>query len=107
MGMLEAEADIKTATEKNVLRVLRQVNDPEAGVNIIDLQLIYGTDIPAGWVRIAMTMTTPACRMHFYLPRVVLRDELEDLDGVEVQLVAAAWSPAMTPEAGERQLGWR
>jgi metal-sulfur cluster biosynthetic enzyme len=69
MGMLEAEADIETATEKNVFRVLRQVNDPEAGVNIIDLELIYATDIPAGGVRIAMTMTTPACRMHFYLPR--------------------------------------
>lgn len=43
--MLEAEAGIETATEKNVLRVLRQVNAPEAGVNIVDLELIYGTDI--------------------------------------------------------------
>jgi hypothetical protein len=38
---------------------------------------------------------------------VVLLDAVEDLDDVDVQLVAAAWSPAMTPEAGERQLGWR
>jgi Iron-sulfur cluster assembly protein len=94
----------------NVLRVLRQVNDPEAGVNIADLELIYGTDISSrrGSHR---DDHDDACLPDAFLPteevRVVLLDELEDLDGVEVQLVGAAWSPAMTPEAGERQLRWR
>jgi metal-sulfur cluster biosynthetic enzyme len=109
--MREAEANIETATEKDVLRVLRQVNDPEVGVNIVDLGLIYSTDISGRRVRIAMTMTTPACPMHSYLTeevRAVLLDELEGLDAVEVQLVwEPPWSPAMISEAGKRQLGWR
>ncbi|MGH7985755.1 MAG: metal-sulfur cluster assembly factor [Candidatus Binataceae bacterium] len=97
-------------TEHDVLQALHQVNDPEVGVNIVDLGLIYSTDITAGRVRIAMTMTTPACPMHSYLSeevRAVILNELEEARAVEVAIVwDPPWSPQMISAAGKRQLGW-
>ncbi len=47
-------------SERDILRVLHGVSDPEVGVNIVDLGLIYSIRIDGDKVRIVMTMTTPA-----------------------------------------------
>ncbi len=44
-----------------ILDFLRQVIDPEAGCNIVDLGLAYRIDIARPQVVVAMTMTSPAC----------------------------------------------
>lgn len=99
------------ASEEDILRTLRTVNDPEVGVNIVDLGLIYGTEIRGDTVRIVMTMTTPACPMHSYLTEEVREAILiqeEDVEKVDVQLVwDPPWSPRMISERGKRQLGWQ
>jgi metal-sulfur cluster biosynthetic enzyme len=98
-------------SEKDILQALRGVNDPEVGVNIVDLGLIYSTEVQGDKVRIVMTMTTPACPMHSYLTdevreAILTRDE--EVERVDVQLVwDPPWSPRMISEEGRRQLGWR
>jgi metal-sulfur cluster biosynthetic enzyme len=98
-------------TEEGILQALRGVNDPEVGVNIVDLGLIYSTQIDGGRVRISMTMTTPACPMHSYLTQQVreaILDHDEEVESVEVELVwDPPWSSRMISEEGKRQLGWR
>jgi metal-sulfur cluster biosynthetic enzyme len=98
-------------TEEDILQVLRGINDPEVGVNIVDLGLIYSTQIEGGKVRISMTMTTPACPMHSYLTQQVreaILDHDEEVESVEVELVwDPPWSSRMISEEGKRQLGWR
>jgi metal-sulfur cluster biosynthetic enzyme len=97
--------------EEDVLQTLRGVNDPEVGVNIVDLGLIYSTEIHDDSVRIVMTMTTPACPMHSYLTeevREAILSQHEEVENVNVELVwDPAWSPQMISEKGKRQLGWR
>jgi len=58
-------------TEAEVQRALHQVINPEFGVNIVDLGLVYSTEIADRCVKITMTMTTPACPMHSYLTEQV------------------------------------
>ena len=97
--------------EEDILRALRGINDPEGGVNIVDLGLIYSTEIQSGKVRILMTMTTPACPMHSYLGeqvREAILRQFEQVEHVDVELVwDPPWSPRMISELGRRQLGWQ
>jgi metal-sulfur cluster biosynthetic enzyme len=48
-------------TSSVILDALRGVVDPEMGVNIVDLGLVYEVEARGGDVRVAMTMTTAAC----------------------------------------------
>jgi metal-sulfur cluster biosynthetic enzyme len=97
-------------SEEDILQTLHGVNDPEVGVNIVDLGLVYATEIQGDNVRVVMTMTTPACPMHSYLTEEVREAILGQYDGVEnvsVELVwDPPWSPQMISENGKRQLGW-
>jgi metal-sulfur cluster biosynthetic enzyme len=97
-------------SNQNILQALRGVNDPEVGVNIVDLGLVYSTEIVGDKVRILMTMTTPACPMHSYLTeevRQAILIQYEEVEEVNVELVwDPPWSPQMISEKGKRQLGW-
>jgi len=97
-------------TEADIIAALQGVNDPEVGVNIVDLGLVYSTEIDGDKVRIVMTMTTPACPMHSYLTqevRAAIMDRFEGISGVNVDLVwDPPWSPRMISAKGKRQLGW-
>lgn len=48
-------------TKKQILNVLKRVNDPELGINIVDLGLVYGVDVQDKKVDITMTLTTMGC----------------------------------------------
>lgn len=89
---------------------LRQVIDPEIGVNIIDLGLVYDIDITQEQVRIRMTMTSPACPMADMIIGdidAVLDVVLPKHYRVAVELV---WDPPWTPEMmkpeARRHFGW-
>ena len=53
------------------LDLLYEVIDPELGVNIVDLGLVYSLDIEGAVARVQMTMTTPACPLGDYLSDAV------------------------------------
>lgn len=97
-------------SEEDILQALRGVNDPEVDVNIVDLGLIYSTQIHGADVRIVMTMTTAACPMHSYLTeevREAILSQHAEVENVSVELAwDPAWSPQMISKNGKRQLGW-
>lgn len=93
----------------DVRTALREVIDPELGVNIVDLGLVYEVAVSGGRVGIAMTLTTPGCPLGGYLDDAVtscLR-QFPAVTDVDVRLV---WEPTWTPElitpAGRAALGW-
>ncbi len=80
-----------------VRKALRQVKDPEIGLNIIDLGLVYDVEVEDGEVHIKMTLTSPGCPVG---PQIMGDADqaarmLDGVTGVEVELV---WEPFWTPE---------
>ena len=80
-----------------VRKALRQVKDPEIGLNIIDLGLVYDVEVEDGEVHIKMTLTSPGCPVG---PQIMSDADqaarmLDGVTGVEVELV---WEPFWTPE---------
>ncbi len=85
-------------SEEDVRTALRRVIDPEVGMNIVDLGLIYGVNISDGKLHIDMTMTTPACPMGGLILDNA-RQALTPLvpEGVEIDL-QLVWDPPWSPE---------
>ncbi len=92
-----------------LLEALKNVYDPELGVNVVDLGLIYGVQQNDGTVRVDMTMTTPGCPLHESMLQGV-GDALSIFPGVRRVEVNLVWEPLWTPERitsdGRRALGW-
>lgn len=85
-------------TQQEVLDGLRPVCDPEIGLSIVDLGLIYGVDVmdEGKEVQISMTLTSPMCP---YGPQLLAAAQgaLEGLPGVEKAKVNLVWVPRWDP----------
>jgi metal-sulfur cluster biosynthetic enzyme len=86
-----------TLTQDSVMDALRQVNDPELGINLVDMGLIYGVEIEGGKVQIDMTLTTPGCPMHSFIARQAWQ-AVSNVPGVTDTKVRVVWEPRWTPE---------
>ncbi len=90
---------------------LRTVIDPEIGLNIADLGLIYETRLDASTVTVIMTMTTPACPMAEMIVTDVkssLKQPSRKISSVNVEVVwEPPWTPEMVSDQGREQMGWR
>ena len=97
-------------TEDEIRTVLRSVIDPEVGMNIVDLGLVYGVEISANKLHVDLTMTTPACPMG----EMILDDAQQALTalapaGVEIDLNLVwdpPWSPDKMSEDARKHFGW-
>jgi metal-sulfur cluster biosynthetic enzyme len=86
------------ATETDIREALRHVVDPEIGVNIIDLGLVYRIEVGGARAHITMTMTSPACPLADYLKNLVdhsidLRTFLEGTEGRELVFCCSPVNP--------------
>lgn len=88
---------------------LHDVEDPEVGINIVDLGLIYAVARDDGAVTVQMTLTSQGCPAGEYIMGGV-RQRLTRLDGVASVDVDLVWDPPWSPEAispeGREELGW-
>ena len=84
-------------TEEIVLEQIKQVIDPDVGLNIVDMGLIYGVDINDDIVNITMTLTSPGCPA---APQLLNGSQtvVQQLDGVEEVNVNVVWTPPWDPE---------
>ncbi len=84
-------------TEDTVFEAVKEIIDPEVGINIVDMGLIYGVDIEADTVNITMTLTSPGCPAGGQLINGT-QHVTQQLDGVEEVNVNVVWTPRWTPE---------
>ena len=97
-------------TPDQIRSILRNVVDPEIGVNIVDLGLIYDIRIEAGEIRIALTMTSPACPMSDLVlsdAQAALAEAFPDAPPAKIDLVwNPPWEPARMSDKARATLGW-
>ncbi len=101
--------------EDMVRSALRNVYDPEIGLNVVDLGLIYGVEVveDGKQVLVNMTLTTPACPAG---PQIIseakeqvmqLRDVYPELEEVKVNLVwTPFWNPSLMSDDARAELGY-
>ena len=97
-------------TEERVRTALRDIIDPELGINVVDLGLVYDVDVRDGRVRVAMTMTSPACPLGESLTaeaEAAIRRDIPEAAAVDVELTwEPRWTPSMLSDAVKAKLGW-
>jgi len=77
---------------RKIVRQLRDVIDPELGVNIVDLGLVYNILIDDGMVVLEYTVTTPGCPMRRYLQQQI-EETLESMEGIKDYETKLVWEP--------------
>jgi metal-sulfur cluster biosynthetic enzyme len=94
------------ASDEDVLEAMRDVVDPELGINVVDLGLVYGVDIADGNnLTIDMTLTSAACPL-----TDVIEDQAQTaLEGLVSSVVInwvwlPPWGPDKITEDGREQL---
>ncbi|MHB8902475.1 MAG: metal-sulfur cluster assembly factor [Thermoguttaceae bacterium] len=100
-------------TQNSVYAALRQVEDPELFINIVDLGLIYEASLTENNgktdVFVKMTMTSPGCPAGPELvanAKEALRDLGEAVGEVTVKVVLdPPWSPDLMTEEARDELG--
>lgn len=100
-----------TQTRQRIVERLRRVIDPEVGLNIVDLGLIYDLQVEDDTATVRLTMTTPACPMSSYIKQQVGR-ALQKVPGLRRGIIELVWDPPwspqmMDPEASSRRFGVR
>lgn len=96
-------------TENNIKQSLEQVIDPEMGINIVDLGLIYNIAIKNGnTVDIKMTLTSEACPLGTVLKNQAYSAIKElGVSNVHIDLVFdPPWSPSMIPNDVKARIGF-
>ena len=84
-------------TGEQVTAALQNVLDPELGMSVVDLGLIYGVDVDGGHVRVTMTLTAPGCPIHDAMSESVRRAVL-DIPGATDVEVTITFDPPWTPD---------
>ena len=103
--------DTPAQQEQDQVRdILHKVVDPEVGINIVELGLIYRIESMPAHVLIEMTMTSPACPMGDLIEddaRQELARGLPPGRQVELRLVwEPPWDPSMMSESARTHFGW-
>jgi metal-sulfur cluster biosynthetic enzyme len=84
-------------TKEEVVDALRQVEDPELGMDIVDLGLMYDVELENGKVKVVHTLTSMGCPVGPMIQQQI--DEVvRALPGVNDVEVELTWDPPWTPE---------
>jgi metal-sulfur cluster biosynthetic enzyme len=97
-------------TQKQIEEVIDQIPDPEIGISILQLGLVYNTEIDKdGVVRILMTLTSIGCPLFDQIrdPIVEKVGALEGVKQVNVELTfEPPWNPDRMSEEAKLQMGF-
>jgi metal-sulfur cluster biosynthetic enzyme len=97
------------ATKEEVLEVLRQVEDPELGMDIVDLGLVYDVEVEGSKAKITYSLTSMGCPAGPLIAGDIERTarEVEGVEEVEMELTFdPPWTPDKMSEDAKFILGF-
>ncbi|HUS15456.1 MAG TPA: metal-sulfur cluster assembly factor [Chloroflexia bacterium] len=100
---------VMTTNEDQVRDALREVYDPELGINIVDLGLIYEIKLAEARCDLTCTLTSPGCPLGPEIVANIRRalSQFEDVEDVQVHIVfSPPWHPAMMSDDAKDELGY-
>ncbi len=86
-----------TVTEKDVRTALKGVKDPELGLDLVVLGLIYEIKVEGDFVEAVMSLTSPMCPVAGQIVEEV-QAAIEGVDGVASAEVELTFDPPWTPD---------
>lgn len=99
-----------SSTAESLRQSLRQVIDPEVGLDIVELGLVYDIRCAGNRVEVDFTMTTPSCPMSAMIEddiRGVLAAALPPGTDIATRLVwEPPWEPSMMSGQARQHFGW-
>ncbi|MEX2465477.1 MAG: metal-sulfur cluster assembly factor [Gemmatimonadota bacterium] len=84
-------------TEKDIQKALKGVKDPELGIDLVSLGLIYDIEVEGGDVKTIMSLTSPMCPVAGEIVEQAEKAIL-GVEGVETADVQLTFDPPWTPE---------
>jgi len=84
-------------TAEQIIEALRGVLDPEVGMSVVELGLVYGIEIAGGRVAVTMTLTAPGCPIHDAMTGWV-ESAVRKIPGVADVAVTITFDPPWTPD---------
>lgn len=95
-------------SRSSIKKCLRNIIDPELGVNIVDLGLIWAVDLDQGKVEIKMILTSPGCPYGELIVKNIKKSvgKLPGVAGVKVEVLRdKLWTAEMASEEVRTELG--
>ena len=92
-----------SVTADQVFEELRVVEDPELGMDVVDLGLVYGVTVDGGLVTVDVTLTSPGCPSG---PEILgtAEQQVRALPGVEDVVMNLVWDPMWSPDRMEPRI---
>ena len=85
------------ASQEQILEALKNVEDPELGLSIVDLGLVYLAESKEESIEVGFTLTYPGCPAEEIIRRDII-ETLRDAFGVPTVEAAVVWTPLWGPE---------
>ncbi len=85
------------ALREQVFEALRGVEDPELGMDVVDLGLVYDVEVDGSSVKVIHSLTSMGCPAGPMIQEDIHRAASE-VEGVEAVQVDLTWDPPWTPE---------
>ena len=84
-------------TEEQVFDALRVVEDPELGMDVVDLGLVYEVQVEDGKVKVVHSLTSMGCPAGAMIQEQ-MRDVVSSMEGVGEVVTDLTWTPPWSPE---------
>lgn len=84
-------------TKDEVIEALREVEDPELGMDIVELGLLYDVDVADSAVKVSYSLTSMGCPAGAMIQEGIY-DAVVAVPGVENVETELTWDPPWTPD---------